>query len=67
MTNVTRDILIGKLLAFELNEFGDSLPKKKFAFKVIVFRKYKQRYDPNEVSSRYVSKYEEELRQIEKK
>lgn len=50
ITNVTRDMLIGKLTAFELSEFGDSLPKTKSAFKTAVSGK--QRYDLGEISAR---------------
>ena len=34
LTNVTRDMLIGKLTTFELSEFGDALPKIESVFKV---------------------------------
>lgn len=39
MTNVTKDMFISKLSAFELFEFGDSLPKVEPAFKASIFRK----------------------------
>lgn len=44
MIDVTRDMLIGKLVTFELSEFGESLPKFEFAFKATISKK--QKYDP---------------------
>lgn len=41
VTNVTRYMLTGKLLVFELSEFGDSLPKVESAFKATASRKDK--------------------------
>lgn len=65
ITNVTRDMLVGKLTAFELSEFGDALPKVESKFKATTSRRDRQRYDPGESSSRKTFKYEDEIRQIE--
>lgn len=65
MTNVTRDMSIGKLSAFELSEFDDSLPKVEFAFKTTIFGNDKQRFDPGESYSRRISRYEKEIKEIE--
>lgn len=61
MTYVTRDMMIGKLTAFELSEFGETPPKSESAFKVIVSRKLK--YNPGESSTR-VSRHEKEMIEI---
>lgn len=63
MTNVTRDMLIGKLAAFEWSDFGDSLPNIESAFKAPISGKW--RYDPRERSSRRVSRYEKEMKEME--
>jgi len=55
VTTVTRDQLVGKLLAFEMSEFGDSLPKPESTFKASVYGK--QRYDPGESYSRRSNKF----------
>lgn len=64
MTDVTKDMLIGKLSTFELSEFGDYVPKVGSAFKAIVFRKDKKRYNLRESSSWWMSKYEKERNEI---
>lgn len=57
MTKVTIDMLIGKLVAFELSEFGSYLPKTGSRLKATISEK--QRYDLENISTR-VSKYEKE-------
>jgi hypothetical protein len=41
VTNVTKDMLVGNLIAFELSDFGDSFPKSEFAFKATFSEKDK--------------------------
>lgn len=62
MIDVTREMLIGKLVSFESNEFGESPPKSKSAFKSTVSTK--QKYDSGESSIR-MSTYEKEMRDLE--
>lgn len=61
VTIVTRDMLVGKLAAFELSELGESHGKTKTTFKDTVSGKKK--YDPRESSTR-VSRYEREMREM---
>ncbi|GLJ22097.1 hypothetical protein SUGI_0414300 [Cryptomeria japonica] len=56
MIDVTRDILIRKLVSFEVSKFGEVPPKYEFSFKAIVSGK--QKYDPREIST-MISRYEE--------
>jgi hypothetical protein len=65
MKTITIDMLVGKLIAFELSKFGDSFPQEKTILKSIVSRKGKGRHNPNEGTSKYVSIYDEELRKFE--
>ena len=53
--------MIGKLVAFEISEFGESTPKTEFTFKATVSKSNRQRYSLGE-SSRKISKYDEELK-----
>lgn len=62
VTTITRDMLVGKLVAFELSEFGESHGKTEIAFKASVSGK--QKYDLGESSLR-VSRYEREMREME--
>lgn len=62
VTDVTRDMFIGKLVAFELREFGEAPPKFESAVKSTISKK--QKYDPRQ-SSTWVSRYEKEMREIE--
>lgn len=60
---MTRDMLVGKLAAFELIEFGESHGKSKTVFRASISEKHK--YDPKE-SSCWVSRYERKKREMEK-
>lgn len=62
VTFMTRGMLVGKLVAFELSEFGESHGKYETTFKASI--SWKQKYDPTE-SSCWVSKYESEKRETE--
>lgn len=62
VTHVIIDMLIGKIGAFELSEFGEAPPKYEFAFKATVSRK--QKYDLGESSTR-ISRYEKEMNELE--
>lgn len=61
VTTVTRDMLVGKLVAFELSEFGESRGKSETTFKVSISISSKQKYGPDECR---ISRYERERRDI---
>lgn len=64
VTIVTRDMLVGKLAAFELSKFGESHGNSETAFRASAFEKKK--YDLGEISC-WVSIYEREKRDLEEK
>lgn len=59
VTTMIRDMLVGKIVAFEPSEFGESHGKSKTTFRASVSNK--QKYEPKECR---VSKYERERRDM---
>lgn len=55
VTIVTRDMLVGKLVAFELSEFGKSHEKSETTFKASASISGNKKYDPDECR---ISRYE---------
>lgn len=63
VTTMTRNMLVGKLVAFELSEFGELHGKIETAFKASLFGKHK--YFLGENPTRF-SRYEREMEEQEK-
>ncbi|GLJ37859.1 hypothetical protein SUGI_0770230 [Cryptomeria japonica] len=61
VTTVTRDMLVRKLVAFELRKFGESHGKSETAFRASISVSGKKKYDPDEYM---ISRYERERREI---
>ncbi|GLJ34506.1 hypothetical protein SUGI_0694030 [Cryptomeria japonica] len=64
VNTVTRDMLVGKIVAFELRKFRESHGKNEIAFRTSISRK--QKYDQGERSCR-ISRYERERREWKSK